>query len=200
MGAFGLAAGDQVIDTRVPDDASCADQIKTVMALFEHQQVAEIGGSLGGTALRAVRAGIASYSIFDLPVVLIVQAWLLIKVLGPGSVALFGQDPQSARVHLRPCWQFTDRSILFDLVFNRDSLPEIPPAHTAADMAEISARGCALLSVNQESQGHTGQKGVAQLWINRMAAEQGGLACVSRRPFWTREGYVEELFMPRKTA
>ena len=31
MAAFGLAAGDRVIGTRVPDDAFCTERIKTVM-------------------------------------------------------------------------------------------------------------------------------------------------------------------------
>ena len=200
MGAYGLAAGDQVIDTRVPDDAYCADRLQTLMTVFGHRHVAEIGGGLGGCALQAIRAGIPSYAIYDLPVVLIVQAWLLAKTLGPGAIALFGETAPAARIHLRPYWQFQDRSIELNLVFNRDSLPEIPHAHAAAYIAEIAARGCSLLSINQESQGHTGQPGVQQLWVNRMVAEHGGLSCVSRHPYWTRAGYLEELFMPRKPA
>jgi hypothetical protein len=155
MGAFGLRVADQVIDVRVPDDAYAADRMQSLLRTLGRGDVAEIGGGLGGTALQAYRAGLGRYTMFDLPLVLTLQAWLLIKSCGPGCVALFGEDAAAAPLQLRPYWEFGDRARPFDLVFNRDSMPEIPRRHAAAYLAEMAARGCALLSINQESEGFT---------------------------------------------
>lgn len=200
MGVFGIAVGDQIIDTRVPDDAYAADRLKALMTLLRRSRVAEIGGGLGGCALQVARAGIAPYTIFDLPVVLLIQGWLLMKVCGAGAVSMFGEPDTGRALNLRPYWEFGDRDLPFDLVFNRDSLPEIPRPHAARYLRELADRGCALLSINQESQGPTDDPNVSQLWVHALAAEEQQLTCISRHPYWMRRGYIEEVFVPASEA
>ena len=200
MGAFGIEVGNQIIDARVPDDVYSAERIKTLMGIFTPGgHVAEIGGGLGGCAVQAMRAGIESYTIFDLPVVLLVQGWLLMKIFGGESISMFGEPDRNRKIKLRPYWEFYDKTQPFDFVFNRDSMPEIPQQHADAYIAEIAERGCTFLSINQESQGHTDRMDVRQLWVHQMVAAEPRLRCIARHPYWTRVGYVEEFFIPTKS-
>lgn len=196
MGAFGVLVEDQVFDARVPDDVYSAERIKTVMQHHGLRSVAEIGGGLGGSAVQAIRAGLGEYTVFDLPVILLVQGWLLMKAFGTDAVEMFSETAPNAIVFLRPYWEFPDRSREFGLVFNRDSLPEIPEQHAMAYISEIADRGCTLLSINQESMGSTDSLEVRQLWVNGLVRREPRLRCVGRHPYWNRKGYVEELFVP----
>lgn len=196
MGAFGIQVDGRLLDARVPDDAYSAHRIQTVLASRNLARVAEIGGGLGGCAVQAIRSGARDYTVFDLPVILLVQGWLLMKTFGTDSVEMFSEAAPHAFIHLRPYWEFTDRSRQFDLVFNRDSLPEIPQQHAEAYLAEIAARGCTLLSINQESLNSTDRVEVRQLWVHELVKREPRLRCIARHPYWHRRGYVEELFVP----
>ncbi len=160
--------------------------------------VAEIGGGLGGTAVQAILAGVPTYTIFDLPIILLVQGWMVMKNFGTDSVEMFSETNDKAIVFLRPYWEFSDRRHKFDLVFNRDSLPEIPEQHAAAYIREIAARGCTMLSINQEARAPTDSLDVRQLWVNEHVRKEPGLRCIARHPYWHRRGYVEEVFVPMR--
>lgn len=197
MGAFGIKVGDQILDARQPDDVYCAERIKTVMATHDLANVAEIGGGLGGCAMQAIRAGLGSYTIFDLPVVLLVQGWLLMKVFGTDSVEMFTENAPKAFIFLRPYWEFSAHSRDFGLVFNRDSLPEIPRQHAMAYINEMATSRCSFLSVNQEAQGPTDSLQIRQLWVHDLMRQEPRFRCIARHPYWHRRGYSEELFIPR---
>ncbi len=84
----------------------------------------------------------------------------------------------------------------YDLVMNRDSLPEIPENQARNYIAEIAKRNAALLSINQESQGNTDTPETRQLRVSELASQEISLRRINRSPHWTRKGYVEELFLP----
>jgi len=195
MGLFGFKYKKWVIDVRVPDDAYGGYRLGVEMERTGGRRVAEIGGGLGGMALQAGRAGAASYAIFDLPIMNLVQGYFLIKILGGDKVALFG-EPADRRYRLLPYWEFRNRDNVFDIVFNRDSLPEIPRARAEEYLSEIDHRRCLFLSINQESGGGTGRPGTAQLNTAQMMDRYAGMKRRFRAPYWIRRGYVEELYSP----
>jgi hypothetical protein len=197
MGICGLDLGNgRVIDPRVPDDVYSVHRIRTLQSTFGLQSICEIGGGFGGAAFQAIRAGAQSYTIFDLPVICLVQAWFLIKIFGGDMVKLFGDQVPDRRINVLPYWTFFDRSRLFDLVFNRDSMPEMPLARAMEYLTEISNRGATFLSINQESMGEAGRVGLFQFRVCDLMKSVHTMSRISRHPHWTRKGYVEEVYRP----
>jgi hypothetical protein len=196
MGNFGLLVDGAIIDVRVPDDAYTAYRVHSLLAPFGLGPVCEIGAGLGGTALQALRMGVPRYMIADIPVMNIVQGWFLAHTLGPQHVQLFGEPDIGQAVKLLPYWEFYNPANHFDLVVNRDSLPEIPAEHAIGYIDEIARRRCHLLSINQEGCESAAQGDLRQLWVRDLVAKSQGFRCLGRHRAWTREGYVEEFFAP----
>ncbi len=196
MGEFGILVNGQVIDVRVPDDVYTSWRICEVASAFGLSNFAEIGGGLGGTALQAIRFGAAHYTIFDLPVVNVVQGWFLSKVLGSDFVRLYGEPDNGQAIMLLPYWEFFKCGSNYDLIVNRDSLPEIPEKQAREYITEIARRGSVFLSINQEGQANTDRPDIPQLCVSDLVKSERLLHRVSRSPYWTRKGYVEELYLP----
>jgi hypothetical protein len=196
-GLFGVEVGPrQIIDVRVPDDAYSAYRLKTLTETFGFSRICEIGAGFGGTAFQASRHGIEPYTILDLPSINILQGYFLMKIFGGDAVKMFGENIPDRRFNVLPYWMFFDRSISFDLVFNRDAMPEMPEARAHEYLAEMQSRRSAFLSINQEPGGNGGHAGATQLIVHHLAKSYPGLHSAGRHPHWTREGYVEELFLP----
>ena len=192
MGLFGVAAADGVIDMRVPDDAYCVHRLAAIRGRASLEPI-EIGGGFGGMALFAARAGLGRWPIVDLPVMNVVQGYFLTKCLDAGQVRLFGEDKPDAVVEVLPYWEFFDRRRHYDLVFNRDSLPEIQIERVADYLREIEERQAALLSINQEA-GAPATADTRQLNLHQIIADRGVMQCRARHPYWVRKGYVEEYY------
>jgi hypothetical protein len=192
MGLYGIAAADGVIDNRVPDDAYCVHRLAAIREYASLEPI-EIGGGFGGMALFAARAGLRRWPIVDLPVMNVVQGYFLIKCLDASQVRLFGEDKPDAVVEVLPYWEFFDRRRHFDLVFNRDSLPEIQIERAVDYLCEIEERQAALLSINQEA-GAPASADAKQLNLHRIIADRGVMQCRARHPYWMRKGYVEEYY------
>jgi hypothetical protein len=158
-------------------------------------RIVEIGGGYGCLAYVCRRNGCGDYTIVDLPWVNVLQGYVLVMSLPPGSVSLFGE--KDAPVKVRPFWEFgglANRSV--DVVINTDSLPEIGEAtgrQYLADIARMIRRY--FLSINQEAMAEYPGVG-RQLHVNGLAAEQPGLRLLHRQRYWMRQGYVEEVFAP----
>jgi hypothetical protein len=197
MGICGLDLGSgRVIDSRVPDDVYSVHRILTLQSTFGLQSICEIGGGFGGAAFQAIRSGAQSYTIVDLPVICLVQAWFLIKIFGGDMVKLYGDQVPDRRINVLPYWEFFNRNRSFDLVFNRDSMPEMPLARVMEYLSEISDRAASFLSINQESKAEAGRPGLHQLWVSDLMKMVSGMNRISRHPYWIRKGYVEEVFRP----
>jgi hypothetical protein len=169
------------------------------LGIGPNKRIVEIGGGYGCLAYVCQRNGYADYMIVDLPWVNLIQGYMLIMSLPPGSVSLFGEEDGPVRV--RPFWEFatlTDRSV--DVVINTDSLPEIGEETARRYIADIArvARGC-FLSINQEAMAEYAGVG-RQLHVNSLAAREPRLRLLHRHRYWMREGYVEELFAPADAA
>jgi hypothetical protein len=199
MGMYGVALSDgRIIDPRAPDDAYCAYRMGTLKRAFGLNAVCEIGGGFGGAGFQVLRTGLFSrYTIVDLPSICILQGFFLMKIFGGDAVKMFGEKVlDDRRIDVLPYWEFFDRTRHFDLVFNRDSIPEMPRARADEYLKEISERRATFFSVNQESGGFGGEAGWKQLSVHEVAKDAGGMMSVVRCPYWARKGYLEEIFCP----
>jgi hypothetical protein len=194
MGAFGVRFGDYVLDAQVPQDAYCAQRIKE-LAGPSLGAVCEIGGGFGGMAMQLARAGARRIYIFDLPLISLVQGWYLMKIFGPDQVGMLDESGDR-RFVLMPYWEFTNPAHRFDMVFNRDSMPEMPAVAALGYIEEMARRRVPFLSINQETENESGQVGVRQ---GRVTSYMGGKSFRRRYrfPYWIRKGYLEELFEPQ---
>jgi hypothetical protein len=192
MGLSGASIGEgRIVDIKMPDDIYAAERVKALVR--PGSTIADLGGGFGGAALQFARAGMRTV-VFDLPIMCMVQGYFLIKTLGSGEVALFGEEDHSGPIRVLPWWEFYDRSIRFDLAFNRDSMPEFHEAVALRYLTEIAEREVSFLSINHESGAPYGPEGKSHHVVVRELAGIVGLRRHLRAPYWIRRGYVEELY------
>jgi hypothetical protein len=145
-------------------------------------KVLEIGAGLGRTAYFARQFGIKNYTIIDLPLANVAQAYFLGCTLGVNVLRLLGETSGGPLAILSPS-SFFEAADRYDLIINVDSMTEMA-ASTANDYwCAILRRTSIFLSINHENNEFT-----AREIINSTR----GLD-VSRTPYWLRRGYVEEL-------
>ena len=101
-------------------------------------RVLEIGGGLGRTAFYTHQFGLRDYTLIDLPMTNVAQAYFLGRVLGPDAISLFGEDRPGIRIH--PPAVFLDAADRYDLVINVDALPELATDTATAYCQAIKAR------------------------------------------------------------
>lgn len=195
MGLFGLRYGDYLIDFKAPEDAYSVFRLKCLCEEFGANHVAEIGGGFGSAAFQSRRAGITSHTIFDLPIICTVQGYFLCKIYGGDAVSLYNEGDDDRPLKTLPYWEFFNAGRKFDLVYNRDSLPEIPKAHVQRYLDEIERRRVPLLSINQEAKAEAGQINLHQISVSEMMNMK--MYRSQRHPYWIRKGYVEELYTLR---
>jgi hypothetical protein len=151
--------------------------------------VAEIGGGMGKVAFFARQFGLRNYSIYDLPIINVVQAWYLIK--SGLEVTLYGEEGRSG-IAVLPYWEFEKDS--FDLTINVDSFPEMDESIIAEYLAAIKKNTKKyLLSINQEETRVYGE-GRKHIVVQDIVAKVGGFKRAYRLPFWFLRNYVEELY------
>jgi hypothetical protein len=147
-------------------------------------RILEIGGGLGRTAYYARQFGLYDYTIIDLPLTNVAQAYHLGRTIGAESVCLFGE--KSAGVRIVPPAAFLQAEDRYDLIANFDSLTEMSEGTAEAYCAQIKARADCFLSVNHEYN---------PIAVRAVCASLGMYA-EARTPFWVRRGYVDEVFRP----
>lgn len=161
--------------------------------------VAEYGGGLGAVAFYARRMGINDYTLFDLPITNIFAGHFLINALGSNAVTLFGETPRNDTVKVMPFWTCRDVAAdAFDLSLNQDSFPEIDAGLVGLFLKEIRRTTSALfLSINHEAQSDMTET-EKQLNLSAMLKGDVGYRRLSRKKYWLREGYAEELYRVSK--
>jgi hypothetical protein len=191
MGLSGWAIGKgRVVDIKMPDDVYAVERVKSLVE--PAHTIADLGGGFGGAALQFARSGIRTV-MFDLPIMCVVQGYFLIKALGADAVSLLGEENGHSSIRVLPWWEFYDRSIQFDLVFNRDSMSEFHESTAIKYLAEIAERRIPFLSINHESGASFGPNKGNHIVVRELAS-QLQLKCSLRVPYWIRRGYVEEIF------
>ncbi len=148
----------------------------------------EIGAGLGRTAYYAHQLGITDYTIVDLPLTNVAQAYFLAVTLGEDVVRLHGEPGFERRGGVRiapPSWlaASTDH---FDVVLNADSMTEMSIGTARDYLDQISGRCRVFLSMNQSIDHAINPFSMAQLF-----AERDWRADSS--PYPMRPGYFEEV-------
>jgi len=183
-GETGLASKRGVISYRALGAVYQAWRIAQLGRGNSEFKVLEIGAGLGRTAYYAHLFGIRNYTIVDIPMTNVAQGYFLGRVLGEDAIRL-GTETHGAENGLRilSTSDFMDHEESYDLVFNCDSLTEMPRTIAQAywDFARKSTR--CFLSINHE---------INEFTFKDMYSNDNDVI-VERHPYPLRRGYVEEL-------
>lgn len=151
--------------------------------------VIEIGGGCGFIAfIFCSLRNNCRYHLFDLPIVSVMQAFLVATALGESNVGFFDEsDTKQVTI-----WGLNNpNGIKMDLAINVNSFPEIPEAigdQYLSMLETILKPSSCLLSVNHESN----RGGQFRLFGTIQAHPR--FASISRSPAWGYPGYVQEIW------
>jgi hypothetical protein len=187
-GVTGLDLGGRLLTVRMIGAAYLAYRSRALLP-GDRGRVLEIGAGLGYAALYARQIGITDYTIVDLPLTSVAQAYFLGRMLGPDALVLEGEAdaPGSAQaidaIKIRTPALLADAQDGYDLIVNVNSLTEVGH-HLAIEYARyITALAPTFLSINHEADSFT---------VNELFAEDPSLT-IDRFPYWLRNGFVEEV-------
>lgn len=180
---FGLTNSRGIVSYRAIQAIYLAYRIRSLVGHIPRARVLEIGAGLGRSAFYAREMGISDYTIIDLPMTGISQAYYLMSVCGETAVHLRGELEESltTKIKILDPTTFLGKRDRYDLIVNCDSITEID-RESAAQYWEVIRKSTPMfLSINHEVNGFT----VADL--------AAGEARVLRFPYWMRPGYAEEI-------
>jgi hypothetical protein len=195
--AFGIKTGDGVLSGRDIAALYAALRLRSVAANMQiaAPRICEIGGGMGGTALYSNRLGCASYTIIDLPVIGVLQAYFLLRSFPNTPIQLYGEPARSpAAIRLLPTYAFADPQSEYDILFNQDSMPEMHSGYSLGYLRQARKNvRRAFLSINQEAR--NAQHGTnSQTVVRDLVQQVGGYRLLYRFRHWLRAGYAEELY------
>jgi hypothetical protein len=205
--AAGLEIAGRLITPDTPDQVYGAVRVEQAIGLHLQApagaspplRIVEIGGGYGGMChwFMKLRSAGVRYTIVDLPIVGVLQGYFLGRSLGPGRVSLHGEPP--AEVSILPNLALDAVEVPFDVLVNKDSMPEMPRA-AMVDYLRWGASHCRGLfySYNQEAAAEF--HGEVQGIVHEGVAEVGGWRRLRRDESWVRRGYVEEVYVPDPEA
>ncbi|MGA2469503.1 MAG: putative sugar O-methyltransferase [Solirubrobacteraceae bacterium] len=200
-GAYGVAAGGRLITPDSPDQLYAAARLRDAMHAQlstpdQALRIVEIGGGYGGMAYWLLRMlDPARYVIIDLPIVNVLQGYFLSKALGESAVALFG-EASPAKVTITPAHALTSVAAPFDVLVNKDSMPEMS-AQAVLDYLRWARSACTGLFYSYNQEAAVPFEGTAQNVVAEAIERVGGFTRVRREASWLRRGYVEEVYRPQ---
>jgi hypothetical protein len=201
--AYGIRLAGCLITADTPDQLYAAARLRQAARVFladrrRSLHVVEIGGGYGGMVYWLAHMLDARYTIVDLPIVGVLQGYFLSQALGHAEVSFYGEEPR--RVVLVPSHSLATIQAPFDLLVNKDSMPEIPLCELVGYLkwARESCGGI-FYSYNQETR--TPYDGTPQNVVPDVLADIGGFTLIRRDASWLRRGYVEEIYEgPQRAA
>jgi hypothetical protein len=130
--------------------------------------------------------GLNDYTIVDLPMANVAQAYFLGRALGEDQVVLHGEsDGNGPQIRIEtPVWFHASKD-QYDLAINNDSMVEIGVEAVEAYWQQLANRSAVFISMNHEAQSFR----IADI-SNRLGHDVPMLR--SLHPL--RKGYVEEIF------
>ena len=186
---YGLETNRGVLGERVLNAVYCAWRIRQLTEGLASPRILEVGAGVGRLAEYMHRLGLTDYWIVDVPMTSLVQGHFLACALGEDRVVLDGEPNGHARNDavkiLNPERFFADERLQFDLVINCDSLTELGRDVATSYFRRAAERSPVLFSVNHE---------VNAFRVIDLHQELCVFDSVDRRPYWMRNGYVEEVF------
>lgn len=183
---FGIDTGRGKASLRAIHAIYQAFRVNALQALTGGSTVMEIGAGLGRTAYYCTKLFGMPYTIYDLPLTNVAQAYFLGALLGEDQIALGDEfyDPTVHAVRILSVNNPLEPQHRTDLVLNVDSLTELDRL-VAATYLDFAARyASAFVSINHEAQAFS---------VNELFAQAGLRA--QRFPYWMRKGYVEEIWL-----
>jgi len=153
---------------------------------IENPKVLEIGAGLGRNAYYARIFGIKDYTIIDIPISNMAQAYFLGKVLGENEVALLGEKSSTNQIKILTPDQFlNEKDQHYDLIINVDSLTELDEKNMQAYVKKIALSTPKFISINHETNKFT---------VGDFADNLLNLSSKERNIHWMRKGYTEEIY------
>ena len=149
---------------------------------IEAPRILEIGAGLGRTAYYSWRKGLRDYTIVDIPMTAVAQAYFLGRFLGEDCIKLYGET-SGGSIRILPPQAFFDSQDHYDVAVNVDSMTEMAREVAQKYVTNIEDRAGMLLSVNHESNPFT----------VRDLLSGPARRVTQRNLYWMREGYVEEI-------
>jgi hypothetical protein len=183
-GEFGFSTSRGLANYRAIQAIYQAWRVLELTNDIKQPAILEIGPGLGRTAFYCYQAGLTNFTTIDLPLGVVTQAFFLGHALGSDRIWLLGDDPEQAarRIRLLPAGHPLGR---FELVFNVDSLVEMP-LETAVDYLRLIAKSSDLfLSVNH---------GFLGMPVEEIVQNVSPTSQARTRPYPMREGYTESCF------
>jgi hypothetical protein len=194
--AYGIDVDGRLISYDSLDQIYAAARIKdaTRRYLPDHDsplRIVEIGGGFGAMAYWLLQMMDLSYAIIDLPIVNVLQGYFLTQALGEDRVCLYGEERRD--IQILPTHALADTELPFDVLANKDSMPEIPSG-AVLEYLRWARAGCngIFYSYNQEVGASVNDE--PQNVVPALIAQLGGLERLSRDTSWLRRGYVEEVY------
>ncbi|MGH2852790.1 MAG: putative sugar O-methyltransferase [Solirubrobacteraceae bacterium] len=196
---FGLAVDGHLITLETPEQIYATVRLDQAIRVHLHQRpesrlkIVDIGGGYGAMCywLLHMQPDIARYTIVDLPITNVLQGYFLAQALGPATVSFYGEP--YARVTLLPTSALTEVETPFDVLVNKNGMPEMP--HHAMvgylEWARVSCDGF-FYSYNQEAGADF--QGQTQHLVPEAVERIGGFNRIRRDQSWLRRGYAEEIY------
>ena len=144
-------------------------------------KVLEIGAGLGRTAYFAYQMGIKDYTILDIPMTNVAQAYFLGRTIGQENVSLVGEKLDK-KIKILPAYMLEEmENERYNIILNVDSMTEMDEDSQKKYWEYIQKHTEIFLSINHEANLHT----VQELYSNTNFEVQRQI-CPMRR------GYIEE--------
>ena len=149
-------------------------------------KICEIGPGLGRTAYFSKLLGVKKYTLVDLPIPSLCQAYFLGSSL-PNESFTFNHHSlnELGGFIFRQPDTFMQEYDQYDLILNVDSLTEMGIDVARAYLKNFVGKTNWFLSINHEGN---------EFSVREIAAELPEYKLISRNRSWIRQGYVEELF------
>ena len=149
-------------------------------------RILEIGGGSGMNILVTInflKDYIEKIYLIDLPEMLLFQEYFLRCAL---------DDKDLKKIVFIPSDQFVNMKLKYNILINKDSLPEIPKPISGLYLNNFSKNeGCYFFSLNQESRLKD------QMPVHELVKDYKNISRVSRSYFPLKKGYVSEVYISK---
>jgi hypothetical protein len=200
--AYGILLADRLISWDTPDQVYAAARLSEAMRTYLADRepplhVVEIGGGYGAMAHWLLRMSDLRYTIVDLPLINVLQGYFLGQALGPSEISLHSEAP--ARVAIAPTHALASIEVPFDVLANKDSMPEIPES-ALLDYLSWARAACDGIFYSYNHESATPFERTPQNVVSDALTRVGGFVRVRRNMSWLRRGYAEEIYMPSASS
>jgi hypothetical protein len=173
-----------------------SNKLYKIIKQYNLNEVNEIGAGLGYGSYYLYSHKNINYNIYDIPSVVLMQAYFLMSSLGEDKIYLSGEKKlNKPTINLFPYWEiFTKNKTDSALWFSQDSFPEIDKKLCEKYVEKIKlSSNSYLFSMNQEARNFN-SVGDKQHTVFDLMKETSETSLINRSRDFLRLGYIEELY------